>query len=91
MGEPAGLIGDAEGLTSGRRRADLIDDPLTGDTAEARRLQPYEARKEYICPGCNQEIRAGTGHVVVVPLSATDMRRHWHERCLERARLHGLR
>lgn len=48
---------------------------------EVRRIQPYEARKAYICPGCNQDIPAGTGHVVVVPRRAPDLRRHWHHPC----------
>ena len=48
---------------------------------EVRRIQPYQARKTYLCPGCNQEIAAGTGHLVVVPLEAPDLRRHWHHAC----------
>jgi hypothetical protein len=77
-------------MTRPRRRdgsgGSFVEDPLTGSTAEIRRVQPYQARKEYICPGCNQEIRVGTGHVVVVPLSQPDMRRHWHTPCFERAK-----
>lgn len=52
----------------------------TGDV-EVRRVQPYQATKVYLCPGCNQDIPAGTGHVVVVPLEAPDLRRHWHSAC----------
>ncbi len=48
---------------------------------EVRRIQPYLALKPYACPGCNQEIASGTGHVVVVPLEAPDLRRHWHHPC----------
>lgn len=70
--------------------AQFVEDPLTGEMAELRRVQPFEARKEYICPGCNQEIRAGTGHVVIVPLRQPDLRRHWHSPCRERAVRHGL-
>lgn len=68
-----------------------VQDPLTGQTAELQRIQPFKALKEYVCPGCHQEIREGTGHLVVVPLSAPDLRRHWHTPCLERAGRHGLR
>jgi hypothetical protein len=67
-----------------------MTDPLTGRTAEIRSIQPMDAVKEYVCPGCNQEIRPGTGHVVIVPLSAPDLRRHWHRPCLDRAARHGL-
>lgn len=71
-------------------RSEIVD-PLTGQAAERRSVQPVAATKEYVCPGCNQEIRRGTGHVVVVPAAAPDMRRHWHTPCLERALRHGLR
>ncbi|MDA2963958.1 MAG: hypothetical protein O2996_02165 [Actinomycetota bacterium] len=51
---------------------------------EVRRVQPYEALKNYICPGCNQEIAKGTGHYVCVPSEAPDLRRHWHFACWDR-------
>jgi hypothetical protein len=46
------------------------------------------AVKDYRCPGCDQEIRAGVPHVVVWPFDGpvglgdgvTD-RRHWHTPC----------
>lgn len=52
--------------------------------ATVRRIQPYQATKTYLCPGCNQEIPPGTGHVVAVPEEAPDLRRHWHRSCWER-------
>jgi hypothetical protein len=54
-----------------------------GDAVEVRLVHPFEARKSYLCPGCQQEINPGTGHVVVVPLAETDLRRHWHRACWE--------
>jgi len=48
---------------------------------EVRRVQPYEARKTYVCPGCHRDIPPGTGHVVAVPVEAPDLRRHWHHGC----------
>lgn len=48
---------------------------------EVRRIQPYEATKTYVCPGCHQDIAPGTGHIVAVPAEATDLRRHWHKPC----------
>ena len=56
---------------------------MTGDDADfdVRRVQPYEARKRYVCPGCNQAIEPGTGHLVAVPRDAPDLRRHWHHAC----------
>jgi hypothetical protein len=57
--------------------------PVGGDDAEldVHRIQPYQARKSYLCPGCNQDIPPGTGHVVAVPRAAPDLRRHWHSGC----------
>jgi hypothetical protein len=47
-------------------------------------VHPFQATKPYICPGCLQEISPGTGHVVVIPLEAADLRRHWHTPCWNR-------
>ena len=58
---------------------DAFRDPA--DEVEVRPVQPYQARKPYLCPGCQQEIGLGVGHVVVVPLAAPDLRRHWHRPC----------
>jgi len=35
-----------------------------------QRMQPYQARKTYVCPGCNQDIPPGLGHLVIVPEQA---------------------
>lgn len=45
------------------------------------RVQPFQSSKSYRCPGCNQLIAPGIGHVVVVPIEAADLRRHWHTPC----------
>lgn len=52
-------------------------------TAECtvRHVQPYEAHKRYVCPGCGRDIPARTGHIVAVPVDAEDLRRHWHRGC----------
>lgn len=49
--------------------------------AETRMIQPYQATKTYLCPGCNRDIMPGTGHIVAVPPDAVDLRRHWHKGC----------
>lgn len=54
-----------------------------GEDDEVRRVQPVDARKVYLCPGCNHDIAIGVGHVVVVPRDAPDLRRHWHRPCYE--------
>ena len=50
---------------------------------EVRRVQPYQACKPYLCPGCNGENSVGVGHLVAVPVDAPDLRRHWHQPCWE--------
>lgn len=44
-------------------------------------VQPYAARKRYMCPGCNGWIAVGEGHLVVVPEQDPELRRHWHRGC----------
>jgi hypothetical protein len=61
-----------------------VRDPLTDNMAELRAVQPYQAVKDYRCPGCNQQITSGLGHLVIVPLSDPAERRHWHHSCWER-------
>jgi hypothetical protein len=34
-----------------------------------------------VCPGCEQLIEEGVGHLVVIPEEAPDLRRHWHRGC----------
>jgi hypothetical protein len=62
------------------RRRSGIWDGLYGPV-EIRRVQPYEAHKAYVCPGCHRDIPVGLGHVVAVPRDAPDLRRHWHHAC----------
>jgi hypothetical protein len=60
-----------------------VDDHPDGFEVEVRRVQPYQSAKPYLCPGCGREIPANTGHLVVVPAGAADLRRHWHQACWE--------
>ncbi len=53
------------------------------DDVEVTMVHPFQSRKVYTCPGCQQEIPVGTGHLVVVPVGAADLRRHWHRPCWE--------
>ena len=45
------------------------------EAVETKLVQPYEARKVYICPGCGGNIPKGFGHIVAVPKLAPDLRR----------------
>ncbi|MGH9190413.1 MAG: hypothetical protein ACRD0Q_10340 [Acidimicrobiales bacterium] len=58
-------------------------DDRDSETDEVRRVQPYQATKTYLCPGCQQAIPPGLGHLVVVPHGAPKDRRHWHHACWE--------
>ncbi len=58
-----------------------MDEDLAPHELEIRAVQPYQARKAYLCPGCNQDIARGMGHLVVVPRAAPELRRHWHHPC----------
>jgi hypothetical protein len=40
-----------------------------------------EGGKTYRCPGCQQEIRPGTPHLVVMEREELEGRRHWHTPC----------
>ena len=51
-----------------------------------RIVQPASAVKEYRCPGCNQEIRPATKHVVAWREDDEEGRRHWHTACWDRSR-----
>jgi hypothetical protein len=52
---------------------------------QVRVVQPANATKEYRCPGCNQEIRLGTKHVVAWREEDAEGRRHWHLPCWKRS------
>lgn len=49
-----------------------------------QRVTGSAATKAYRCPGCDQEIRPATPHVVAFPaedLGGIEHRRHWHTPC----------
>ena len=49
-----------------------------------RSVPGSSAGKDYRCPGCQQLIPSGTGHVVTWPaddLGSVADRRHWHAAC----------
>ena len=79
------------------RRNPEFFDPPESEPAPSRRLAPppwaevpgFDVRqvqgdKPYRCPGCDHVIRPGLGHLVVVPNSDPDERRHWHTECWRR-------
>ncbi|NNE96964.1 MAG: ATP/GTP-binding protein [Acidimicrobiales bacterium] len=65
----------------GRR---TLADPSDAPDTEIHFVSAADASKDYLCPGCGREISVGQGHLVAVPASAPDLRRHWHRGCWER-------
>jgi hypothetical protein len=64
---------------------------LSADDGEWTVRTVTSAEKTYRCPGCAQEIRPGTAHVVAWARDAIggeaaglEARRHWHRSCWER-------
>lgn len=72
---------DENGSKPKRPRTGPMLDPSAADDAQTRFIQPYEATKTYVCPGCNRDIPPGVGHLVAVPPDEPDLRRHWHRGC----------
>ncbi|HJY24303.1 MAG TPA: hypothetical protein VJ649_01360 [Actinomycetes bacterium] len=46
-----------------------------------RSITGSSSTKVYRCPGCDQQIRPATPHVVAWPEDDLDARRHWHSGC----------
>ncbi|GAA3175579.1 hypothetical protein GCM10010531_31540 [Blastococcus jejuensis] len=74
-------------------RPERVEEAADGDWV-VRALTGSATSKPYRCPGCDQEIRPATPHLVTWPAyardsdlepwdtaSAADQRRHWHTAC----------
>jgi len=57
------------------------DATLDVDPVVVQRVQPYQARKTYLCPACHENIPPRLGHLVIVPELHPDDRTHWHHAC----------
>ena len=64
-----------------------MENPEIFGELEIHFIQPYQAKKNYDCPGCNRSIDEGIGHVVLVPVESPDLRRHWHKGCWVKRRV----
>ena len=73
---------DGPELRLGPERAESAPD---GDWV-IRAVPGGAATKTYRCPGCDQEIKPGTAHLVVWPAYTPGLaeRRHWHRSCWDR-------
>lgn len=74
-------------------RPEPVEQAADGDWV-VRQVSGAASQRTYRCPGCDQEIRPGTPHVVTWPVyardsdldpwdteSSLDWRRHWHAVC----------
>jgi hypothetical protein len=82
---PGGADSGDDSDDAGRRGTQRVEEWGDVDWV-VRSLTGSSSAKNYRCPGCDQEIRPGTPHVVVwraEPLMGTDAddRRHWHTAC----------
>jgi 4'-phosphopantetheinyl transferase EntD len=78
--DPSGSDESFDRLLAGWKRTET----RRGREWTVQPISAMQALKEYRCPGCDQVIAAGTGHVVTWPAgehgSVAD-RRHWHTAC----------
>jgi len=61
---------------------EVVEEHPDGDWV-VRRITGAASTKAYRCPGCDQEIRPATPHVVAWPadVGSLEDRRHWHNPC----------
>ena len=95
MGRRGGSRRSRTGPPPARRPVQPVEEAEDGDwVVRAVMGGAAGGPKTYRCPGCDQEIRPGTPHVVTWPAyprdsdlepwdtdSAADLRRHWHTTC----------
>ncbi|ABK52441.1 conserved hypothetical protein [Acidothermus cellulolyticus 11B] len=64
-----------------RPPAEFVDIGPDGVPWVFRRITGSTSVKTYRCPGCDQEIRPATPHIVAWPEGDVESRRHWHTAC----------
>jgi len=55
-----------------------------GQLWSVRQVRANDSGRVYVCPGCQQDVGAGTPHTVAWPAESMrelDNRRHWHTAC----------
>jgi hypothetical protein len=69
--------------------------PPAGERVEdghvVRSVAGTASGRPYRCPGCDQELRPGTPHVVAWPEGRPDDRRHWHTPCWQARGRRGVK
>jgi hypothetical protein len=75
------VTADDEGETGLLGGFQSVEFDARGEEWLVRRITGASSTKAYRCPGCDQEIRPATPHVVAWPSESIDQRRHWHTPC----------
>ncbi|MEW1863054.1 ATP/GTP-binding protein [Streptomyces sp. NPDC088194] len=79
--KPAPAQERESGLGSGRTE-EWQGEEWQGEEWVVRPIAGSASAKHYRCPGCDQEIPPGVGHVVAWrEYGGVDDRRHWHRAC----------
>lgn len=85
----------AAALAALKKGGDDAPRPPAGERVEdghvVRRVAGTASARPYRCPGCDQELRAGTPHVVAWPEGRPDDRRHWHTACWDARDRRGVK
>ncbi|QFG67842.1 hypothetical protein [Ornithinimicrobium pratense] len=72
------------GLPPSVQRGGVGEVRYAGQLWLVRQVRPNDSGRSYLCPGCQQEVSAGTAHTVVWPAESMrelENRRHWHTVC----------
>ena len=76
--------GTGAGLPPSLQRGGVSEVRYAGQVWSVRQVRANDSGRVYRCPGCQQEVGAGTPHTVVWPVGSMqelDNRRHWHTVC----------
>ncbi|HAM20839.1 MAG TPA: hypothetical protein DCQ04_00945 [Actinobacteria bacterium] len=88
--QPASSVARPARVSSPTASLSVMSVGHDGDDWVMQPVSGQAARKSYICPSCNQDIAAGTPHIVAWQegwSSGVEDRRHWHTACWRRT--HG--
>lgn len=72
------------GLPPSLQRGDITEVSYAGQLWAVRQVRPNDSGRSYLCPGCQQQVSAGTAHTVAWPVESMQElanRRHWHTVC----------
>jgi hypothetical protein len=72
------------GVPPSLQRGGVVEVRYAGQSWAVRQVRPNDSGRDYLCPGCQQQVSAATAHTVVWPAASmqeVENRRHWHTVC----------